>query len=87
MDIFVVQGGKRLEGSITVGGAKNAARFSDVWRDGFREFRTDRTALCEECRKCDEREFCAGDSTHTWDFDRNQPGFCMMRVIGKEQLQ
>jgi radical SAM additional 4Fe4S-binding domain len=62
-------------------------RFSDVWRDGFREFRTDRTALCEECRKCDEREFCAGDSTHTWDFDRNQPGFCMMRVIGKEQLQ
>ena len=25
MDIFVVQGGKRLTGSITVGGAKNAA--------------------------------------------------------------
>ena len=25
MDIFVVQGGKKLEGSITVGGAKNAA--------------------------------------------------------------
>ncbi|MBQ9901455.1 MAG: radical SAM protein [Clostridia bacterium] len=55
-------------------------RFSDVWRDGFREFRSDRTMLCGKCRNCAEREFCAGDSTHTWDFDNNQPRFCIASV-------
>ena len=59
-------------------------RFSDVWRDGFRQFRSDRTELCESCRRCEEREFCAGDSTHTWDFDQNKPMFCIRSVMRKE---
>ena len=56
-------------------------RFSEVWRNGFREFRSDRTELCEECRRCAEREFCAGDSTHTWDFDANMPMFCIKSIV------
>ena len=62
-------------------------RFSDIWRDGFRQFRSDRTQLCEKCRCCAEREFCAGDSTHTWDFDKNEPMFCIMSAMQKERLQ
>ena len=62
-------------------------RFSEVWREGFREFRSDRTLLCEKCRGCSEREFCAGDSTHTWDFDNHQPMFCIMSAMRKEKSQ
>jgi radical SAM additional 4Fe4S-binding domain len=56
-------------------------RFSDVWRNGFQPFRSDRAALCETCRNCAEREFCAGDSTHTWDFSHNKPMFCIKNAI------
>ncbi len=62
-------------------------RFSEVWRDGFRQFRSDRTRLCEKCGECAERRFCAGDSTHTWNFDRNEPMFCIRSVMRKEQSQ
>ena len=55
-------------------------RFSDVWRDGFRQFRDDRAALCEKCANCAEKEYCAGDSTHTWDFENNAPLFCIKEV-------
>lgn len=60
-------------------------RFSDVWYHRFREFRSDRTRLCGACRECPEREFCAGDSTHTWDFNHNKPMFCMMSVLRTEE--
>lgn len=57
-------------------------RFSKVWYERFREFRRDRTEMCDGCRTCPERGFCGGDSTHTWNFDRNQPGFC---ILGREK--
>ena len=62
-------------------------RFSDVWRNGFKAFRRDRTQLCGKCLECAEREFCAGDSTHTWDFDHNRPMFCIMSAMRKETSQ
>ena len=62
-------------------------RFSDVWRNGFKEFRAERSLLCEKCSRCGEREFCAGDSTHTWDFDKNEPMFCVMSAMRKENVQ
>ena len=54
-------------------------RFSEVWKNGFRVFREDRSEKCERCRNCKERAFCAGDSTHTWNFDKNEPNFCILR--------
>lgn len=54
-------------------------RFSDVWYSRFREFREDRSAMCNECRHCSERSFCRGDSGHTWDYSRNRPMFCILR--------
>ena len=50
--------------------------FMDVWKDRFKEFRRDRTEDCCMCLECTERYICGGDSTHTWDFDKNRPLLC-----------
>lgn len=55
-------------------------RFSKVWFRRFKEFRTDRTKQCQMCMECEERRYCAGDSTHTWDFDRQCPMFCLKNM-------
>ena len=53
-------------------------RFVDVWKHGFAAFRRDRSELNETCRTCRERDFCAADSMHTWDFDNHRPMFCFL---------
>ena len=50
--------------------------FMDVWLNRFHAFRRDRTADCSKCMECPERFLCEGDSTHTWDFGRNEPLLC-----------
>lgn len=50
--------------------------FLDVWQNRFSQFRVDRTEKSEMCSNCTERFICAGDSMHTWDFDRNKPLLC-----------
>ncbi|MCR5794931.1 MAG: radical SAM protein [Solobacterium sp.] len=50
--------------------------FLDVWQNGFRAFRRDRTADCSRCLNCSERFLCGGDSTHTWDFEKKEPLLC-----------
>ncbi len=57
-------------------------RFSAVWYERFEAFRTDRTACSETCRNCPDRPYCNGDSTHTWDFDRCKPRFCIKDCRG-----
>ena len=52
-------------------------RFSEVWYNRFKEFRKDRSELSIKCSKCGEKEFCKGDSTHTWNFENNEPLFCI----------
>ena len=47
-----------------------------AWNEGFREFRRDRTEDCSGCRECTERYVCGGDSTHTWNFETNEPLMC-----------
>lgn len=55
-------------------------RLKDVWRDGFEVYRTDfrKTGMCAECWCYDE---CAGDSFHTWDFDKMEPRMCPKGVL------
>lgn len=55
-------------------------RFSDVWFQRFQTFREDRTSKCELCQQCDERMYCGGDSTHTWDFEKKRPKFCLKNM-------
>ena len=57
-------------------------RFSEVWRNRFEIFRTDRTALCAECRACSDRVICGGDSAHTWDWENDRPLLCAAKAIG-----
>lgn len=54
-------------------------RFSAVWYDKFEEFRENRADKSPLCCNCPEKRFCGGDSTHTWDFDRKIPRFCILR--------
>ena len=50
--------------------------FMEVWLDRFEPFRRDRTADSPRCIGCSERFVCGGDSTHTWDFEKNEPLLC-----------
>lgn len=52
--------------------------FVSVWKNRFEYFRSDRTEASELCRSCPLRYECGGDSTHTWDFDRNMPRVCFL---------
>lgn len=55
-------------------------RLSDVWRDGYRMFRSDDRKQ-GKCADCQDYEYCVGDSFHTWDFDRKEPMLCMKEVL------
>ena len=55
--------------------------FVDVWENRFLPFRKDRTQTCRVCRECEDREFCAADSMHTWNFDEMEPGLCMKHIL------
>lgn len=50
--------------------------FLEVWQDRFEAFRGDRTKYSSKCAGCPERFICGGDSTHTWDFGKNEPLLC-----------
>ena len=50
--------------------------FMEVWLNRFEVFRGDRTASCSKCTECPERFICGGDSTHTWNFSKNEPLMC-----------
>ena len=56
-------------------------RFTEIWRNRFEIFRTDITERSEKCRVCPERRFCAGDSRHSWDYDKNEPLLCFKGTL------
>ncbi|MBQ3544306.1 MAG: radical SAM protein [Lachnospiraceae bacterium] len=57
-------------------------RFSEVWENKFKEFRENRVNKSSKCIDCIEREFCNADSMHTWDFEADEPMFCILRKVG-----
>jgi radical SAM protein with 4Fe4S-binding SPASM domain len=59
-------------------------RFKDVWEQKFRIFRRDLAEENEKCRNCAEKQFCHGDSFHSWDFDKNEPQLCMKGILFDE---
>lgn len=54
-------------------------KFSDVWKNGFKPFR--KRKLNNTCEQCQNKEFCNGDSFHTWDFEANKPKFCYKKMF------
>lgn len=59
----------------TIQGNIRERSFTDIWKNEFKIFRTD-YRKCGKCKKCKEYKYCAGDSYHTWDFDKMEPRFC-----------
>lgn len=40
--------------------------FTDIWKNRFEVFRKNRAEQSSTCQTCEHREFCMGDSAHTW---------------------
>lgn len=56
--------------------------FIDIWENRFEAFRHDRSEESEHCGFCEYKEVCMGDATHTWDFDKKEPRYCVCELMG-----
>lgn len=55
--------------------------FTQVWKNGFKAYRSDLYRKSEKCSACNERGFCGGGSFHSWDFDRNEQRVCFKGIL------
>ncbi len=55
-------------------------KLKDVWENGFGIFRSD-YRKCGKCAQCEDYRFCAGDSFHTWNFDKMEPNLCLKGIL------
>lgn len=55
-------------------------RFSDVWYNKFKFFRRDFDLVDLNCIDCPSKEFCAGGSKHTFDYNLQQQRVCMKQL-------
>ena len=55
--------------------------FIDVWENKFDFFRKDRTCNSKVCSSCKDKKLCGGDSTHTWNYDLQEPNYCIKRIF------
>lgn len=60
--------------------------FVDVWKTKFAEFRLDRSATSRKCKNCSDRQFCKGDSAHTWNYDSNEPLLCIKELLTVKEV-
>ena len=63
-----------VQGSIYTGS------FMEAWESGFQVFRRNRALESRTCAGCEHAAQCRGDSAHTWDYDRNEPRYCVKTV-------
>lgn len=68
---------RRLE---LIEGNIRTSRFKDIWTNGFKIYRSDYRKT-GKCQNCPDYEFCAGDSFHTWNFDKMGPNLCMKEIL------
>lgn len=64
----------------TIQGNVRNTRFSEIWKNEFKIFRSD-YKKCGPCANCKDYCFCAGDSCHTWDYDKMEPKLCMKDIL------
>ena len=55
--------------------------FIDVWENRFKTFRCDHTSMSTKCSSCEYRNVCMGDSAHTWNYDTNEPNYCVVKML------
>ena len=56
--------------------------FVDVWLNRFGFLRQELADMDERCCICEERDFCAGGSWHSFDFDACRQRVCMKEILG-----
>lgn len=78
-DIFVCPNVPRLPELIQ--GNVKKDNFSNVWNDKFEIFRDKNRTACAECKKCDDWEYCLGNSFHLWNFEKNEPKICHKEIL------
>ena len=55
--------------------------FVDVWLNRFGFLRQELADLDGRCAGCEEREFCAGGSWHSFDFAANRQRVCLKGTL------
>ena len=55
--------------------------FVDVWENKFKWFRNLERQACEDCKKCEDWQYCLGDSLDTWDFENQKPKLCLKKIL------
>ena len=55
--------------------------FVDVWENGFASMRRELADIDPKCASCAERDFCAGGSWHSFDFEAGHQRICMKGVL------
>lgn len=55
--------------------------FTQIWKNGFKTYRSDNYQKSGKCSSCGDREFCAGGSFHSWDFDKNEQRVCFKGIL------
>ncbi len=53
----------------------------DVWINRFKIFRQSLACKNEECKSCEDKDFCEGGSYHSWDYDLNRQKVCFRRLV------
>ena len=56
-------------------------RFKDVWENGIQILAPVRLDEFNESAPCQERQYCHGDSFHSWDFDKHEPLLCFKDIL------
>ena len=59
--------------------------FVDVWENGFKQYRKNKAYLSKQCSQCEDREFCCGESSHTWNYDKNEPMICVKKFFDENK--
>lgn len=66
---------------LTIQGNIYKDNFVDVWKNRFGFFRRNKAELSAKCSRCSEKNLCMGDSTHTWNFETNEPNYCVYQMM------
>ena len=56
-------------------------RFSDIWKNEFKDFRYDKGEADEKCASCKSRKYCMGGAFHTWDYTNNVQRLCLKNAL------
>lgn len=56
-------------------------RFSDIWKNEFKNYRYDRSMDNDKCRDCKSRKYCMGGALHTWDNEAKVQRLCLSGVL------